>query len=144
MPLALEPNATFDVVLDSDKTKPKGTRPTFVCRYLSCRTWREVAETIQNLEEDNADGPAVMKLVIEQLNKCVVGWRNMAAPGEKSIRFSLNELPAVIDLFEAMELLKKALEGRPDATDLKNSRSPSGSKRTRSAKGAGGRKRVKK
>jgi len=138
MPMALDPNATFDVVLRSDAEKPAGERPTFEMRFLSCRQWREIAEAADRLDEAGG-GAEVLDRVVDLLGRCVGGWRQMTDADGRTMSYTPDCLADVLTMSEAQELLQRALEGRPDGDDLKNSPSPAASPRARSAKTAPGR-----
>jgi len=124
MPMTMDPNAKFEVALKGDEAMDAEVRPRFHCRFLSCRQWREIAGAIDELD-GAAGGAEVLDRVIEQLERCVAGWRNVTDPqtGEP-MAFSADRLADVLTMAEAQELIQRTLEGRPDGTDLKNSPSP--------------------
>jgi hypothetical protein len=101
MPRCLEPGATFEVVLDDDADKP--VPPTFVFRSLSVREWK------------NAAASGGLDAAIASVKLGLVGWKNMKRDG-KEIPFDREELDAVVDELEVVELLRKV---RFNPTDKK-------------------------
>ncbi|HEW78612.1 MAG TPA: hypothetical protein ENH34_01405 [Phycisphaerales bacterium] len=123
MPLALEPNQTFKVVLESDKSKPKEEQPYFEFRFLSGRKWKELTRKKIGKSKDGAD--ALDKL-FELLKSGLTGWGNMIDPDTgKSIDFDLKNLDRLLTMSEAGELLIKFQNQAVESNDLKNSDSPS-------------------
>lgn len=105
MPRALEPGATFDVVLESDKDKPKETRPTFVYGALSGRQWRELAALWDAI--DTTPGAAAQcDLLFNAARTNLKGWRNMVNPETgNAIAFDARDLDKLIDVAEAHEII---------------------------------------
>jgi hypothetical protein len=52
MPLALDPNETFEVVLRSDQAKPPAERPTLRFRHLTRRVSRRLGALLRRPRED--------------------------------------------------------------------------------------------
>lgn len=103
MPIALEPNQSFDVVLPSDKDKPAESRPTFIARTQSMRGQRQTLKAIDDsVDTKNEDltHELMFKIVLDELERVLVGWRNM---GERD--FSRDALEDVLSFREARELL---------------------------------------
>lgn len=139
-PLALDPEATFELVLESDKDKPEGEQPTFICRYVNNRNWRQLAHVADNLEQikQTTDGiEELLDTMEEALLLSLVDWRNMVDPQTgKEIPFAADNLGDVLTVAEISELIQKAVtqsQLRPAAK--KNSGSPSPDS---SGKSAGG------
>lgn len=109
MPLALEPNQSFPVVLESDKDKPAESRPTFFAVACSMRDQRRIS----SLHERWADGSnfeTVEQLydeATELLTDLLVGWKNMVDPktGE-AILFDAENINRVLGYVEARELIE--------------------------------------
>lgn len=105
MPRALEPGATFDVVLDCDKDKPKETRPTFVYGALSGRQYRSMAELWDQLDAEK-NWAAQCDLLFNAARTNLKNWRNMVDPESgNAIAFDAAELDRIIDVAEAHELI---------------------------------------
>lgn len=102
MPRAIDPNATFDLWVESDADKAADVRPTFKAKYLSGSEWEQVAAVADAPAESTV--AAALRPLYETLALCIVGWRNMDRA------FSAADLRAVLDPFEARELLGKVLE----------------------------------
>lgn len=129
MPLALDPQATFEVVLEYDAGKPPEARPCFVCRALSARVWRSLAsaaDEVDRLREEKAGGGQALDVVFDKLQSAVVGWHRMVDVEGFEVPFAPESLDLVLTISEAWELLFKILgQSRASGTDLKNSESPS-------------------
>lgn len=123
MPRALEPGATFDVVLACDKDKEP--RPTFVFRALNGRDWKAVASLNDRLEKAD-NGTARIDLIFDAIRVGLTDWQNMVDPrtGE-AIPYNAADLDLLVDSVEAWELLGTMLHnGRVSADDKKKSESP--------------------
>lgn len=106
MPKACDPNATFDIVLPCDRSKPKETQPTFVARYLS---WGEIKRQIDKAEP-GPDG--VLDLIAQNL----AGWKNISLAREPNadpvpLPFSRENLEAVLTAREAEVLWISIVNG---------------------------------
>lgn len=119
MPLALEPNETFKVVLEHDTKKAKEKQPFFEFRYLSGREWKKIAKQADKME-DSIDGAAAIDKVFDIIRSGLVGWDNMFGPDGKKISYQPKELDRIVTLTEAQELLFKFRNQIPEAADLKN------------------------
>ena len=137
MPLALEPNRTFPVILETDQNKPE-PRPTFYFKYLSGREWKSVAELSDQLF-GAASGAAAIDLIFGSLAKGLVSWENMVDPDTHDpIPFNVTELDSIITLTEAHELMEKFRNQGLEVEDKKKSESPSQCDTAASAKTAKG------
>jgi len=124
MPLALEPNETFEIILESDKDKPRESQPRFIYRHLTCRQWRQIARLQDELEQQkNAD--AVMDKIYGAAITGLIGWVNMTDPQSGPILFDIKKLEDIIGLTEAQELIVKLLNKRPTLVDKKKLDLPS-------------------
>jgi hypothetical protein len=97
----LEPGATFEVVLDSDMDKPEAERPTFVFRSLSVREWKGVKAK----SKEESDTP-FLDAALAGVKAGLTDWRNMVRDG-RPVPFSHDELEAIVDEQEIVELLNK-------------------------------------
>ena len=77
MPIFLEPDKKFDVVLSADRDKPADKRPTFMVRSQSMRGHQEIAEVLDKLHESEATVESLFELTSAKLAEVVTGWRNM-------------------------------------------------------------------
>lgn len=98
MPRCLEPGHPIKIVLDSDKDKPEGSRPTFLMRALSVREWRNAIEKI-----DSEDVKTHVQMALVLVRAALGGWSGMVRDGQE-IPFSLEELDSIVDTGEAIEL----------------------------------------
>jgi len=128
MPLALDPEQTFDLVLKSDQDKPAAERPTFTFRYLANREWKVIAHLADHLDEAAEQGlDALLGRMEEVLKMALVGWRNMIDPATgEEIPFDPNNLDRIINPAEMSELIIRVRdESVLSVEDKKKSGSPS-------------------
>jgi len=103
MPIALEPNLKFPVVLDSDADKPVESRPTFYSRSLTMREQQKLSEEMdESLQNKTTD--EIFQATCKLLKKYLVGWSNMG-----SFAFEDCDLQSLLSHNEARELLRKIL-----------------------------------
>jgi hypothetical protein len=103
MPIALEPNQRFPVVLDSDAEKPAESRPTFFSRSLTMREQQRLSEEMDESIRDKTT-QQIFDATCELLKKYLVGWSNMGA-----FAFEDCDLASLLSHNEARELLRKIL-----------------------------------
>lgn len=124
MPLALDPEARFELVLESDADKPAGERPTFVCRFMPNRDWKVVAHVADRIGELAAEGIEAMLTQMEDaLALALVDWRHMGG-----IDYARERIPDVLTPGELVELIQKAVQQTSVSVAEKNasgSQSPS-------------------
>ena len=135
MPTALEPNAVYEVVLESDSKKPKDVRPTFIFRYLSSRKWKEMARLSDAFEKD-ITGEGAIDTVFKAVKMGLASWRNMNRPDGEEIEFDADMLEDIVTPAEALELMEAAVSQLPTVEDKKKLDSPSPSSGAKSAKTA--------
>ena len=144
MPLALDPNQTFEYVLETDREKPKGKQPTFVFRFRSVEQWA-ASERTMTMAKESSDGDEYLATLCEVINEGLTGWKNMVnesgspitldvgsgpveiKPGEK-IPYHPDNLKAIVVVGELLTLYHSGLKGGLAVVeDLKKSasRSPS-------------------
>ena len=102
MPISLEPDKRFAIVLDSDKDKPKETRPTFWAKSQTMRGHESVLETIDYKHEPEVTVAEVFEKTCAKLEQVIVGWSNMG-----SHKFGETRYQDLLTYDEAMELLRK-------------------------------------
>jgi len=121
MPVALDPENYIDFVLESDKSKPEGKRPTFVLKVLTGRDWQKLV----SLSDQAAGGADSIRLVYDSVKIALVGWRNMFDPATgKDIPHNQDELDNIITPAEANELLDVIMGQRLNAGDKKKLKLP--------------------
>ena len=101
MPIFLEPDQSFDIVLDSDAEKPVASRPVFVARSQSMRGQRKIMEAIDMLHADGVTVSQVFDAAVEQLKRVLVDWRNMGR------EYTADAIEDVLSYNESIELLRK-------------------------------------
>jgi len=135
MPLALNPNKKFALVLKSDQTGPESDRPSFHFRYLTGERWMEVADLSDRLEKA-AGGRQGLGIMYDTLRVSLVGWSNMRTgdaelakrfgvePGRTDLPYKPELLESLIGPGEARELLDGMMDAnRPTEAERKNSES---------------------
>jgi hypothetical protein len=102
MPLFLEPNQQFAVVLECDKDKPAESRPTFFAKSQTMRGQRLVGEVLDSIYADPApDLDAMFCTACDKLAEVLIGWENMGG-----VTFSREAMEDVLTFTEARELLR--------------------------------------
>ena len=102
MPIFLEPDQRFPIVLDSDNDKSIETRPTFFAKSLSMRgQLRLSAEMDEALSHPTA--AEIFEATCKLINEYFVGWKNMGA-----FEFGC-DIKEFLGHSEARELLRKVL-----------------------------------
>lgn len=101
MPILLEPGATFDVWLESDKDKPAATRPAFTAKAQSMRGQRKILAVIDLIFADGVTVDDVFDKSRDCLFDSLDGWRNMGGS------FSKDAIEDALTFEEIRELLRK-------------------------------------
>ena len=114
MPIALEPNLTFDVWLDSDKDKPIASRPIFIAKTQSLRKQRGIHRVVDMIFEDGVKVPDVFDSAVKCLLEACGGWKNM---GEHS--FTADGIESVLSFSEIREILRKVAANQKMSGDEK-------------------------
>ena len=136
MPLALDKNKTFRVVLQSDKDKQEDKQPYFIYRYLTGKQWRKLA-TLQDSMEDCNTGEKAVDCIYEAAATGLIGWGNMVdGDADSFISFDVDKLQEVIGPIEAQELIQRILMQTPNSEDKKKLDLPSDSNMGESVKSA--------
>jgi hypothetical protein len=101
MPVFLEPDQKFPIVLECDKTKPIESRPTFYAKSQSMRGQRRIAAVLDRLTEDKeVTADQLFDDAVEALGSVLTGWVNMGQP------YTKEALEDVLSYAEARELLR--------------------------------------
>ena len=103
MPISLEPNLKFPVVLDSDADKPADIRPTFYSRSLTMREQQKLSEEMDESLRDKTT-EKIFQATCDLLKKYLAGWANMGP-----FAFEDCDVQALLSHNEARELLRKIL-----------------------------------
>lgn len=102
MPIFLEPDQKFPIVLDCDKDKPLDVRPTFFAKSQSMRGQRRIATVLDRFTTDKDVTPdQLFDDAVDALFSVLVGWKNM-----NGIEYSREALLDVLAYSEARELLR--------------------------------------
>jgi len=114
MPISLEPDRRFPIVLDSDKDKP--SVPTFYARSQPMRGQESIGEVLSKLHEPDIREQELFEITIAELNRVLIGWENMGGHV-----FGESDLRDVLNYAEARELLRKvAFNAYLDAAEKKS------------------------
>ena len=137
-PLALDPEATFQVVLRSDKFKELEEQPYFEFKFISGAQCRRVSSDRDKLPESET-GDELLDKLYEIVARYMVGWGNMIDPGTGAqIPYDPKALENIIHPTEAQELIDSLLTQGLEVRDLKNSELPLESSTGKSAKAVKG------
>jgi len=105
-PLALDPEARFELVLETDLEKEW---PPFVFRHLPCNDYRRLAEQADRLDQLQADPDSTPGQVLDELLGLVrlplVDWKHMVDPATGTIPYDPSRLGDLLTVSEVMELL---------------------------------------
>jgi len=107
MPVFLEPNQSFPIVLDCDKDKPHEQRPTFFAKSQSMRGQQELARRMDELIEGDRSISELFSSTLDEVLKVVTGWKNMGG-----YEFSKESMEQVLSYGEARELLRKVMSNQ--------------------------------
>jgi len=123
MPLALDPQQTFSVVLESDKSQPRP--PRWVFRYLTARQFQRVARLQASLDEAAGDEDVIDRLV-DAVRIGLVEVVDLVNQQGYSVT-AADDLADVLTVFEIQELIVKLTQQLPTFEDKKkfDSSSPS-------------------
>jgi hypothetical protein len=103
MPIALEPNQSFPIVLDCDQDKPAESRPTFFAKSQSMRGQKKLLEVLDRLSDDkDATVDDLFNDAINALGDVLTGWKHM-----NGIDFTKDALIDLLTYTEARELIRK-------------------------------------
>jgi hypothetical protein len=101
MPIFLEPDQRFPIVLDSDKDKPGETRPTFFAKSQSMRGQRKIASVLDRMFESGVTPNELFDEALDVLSSVLVGWSNMGG-----VVFGREGLEEVLSYAEARDLMR--------------------------------------
>ena len=140
-PIALDPGSVFEVCLETDKSKPVATRPTFIASHLSARQYRAVlkqVEAIQGIQNRSAaemdeatesDADIMGKIIddtIAAITLSLSGWKNMTDRNGTEILYTPETLAGILTMSELFELLMEIAKGTGmGGEEKKASESPS-------------------
>ena len=142
MPLALDPNQTCMIVLESDQDKPKADQPYFTYRFLTGRQCFQINDALDKIE--SVKDSEVFKTIYSSAATGLVGWGNMIAPATGAeIAFDAEKLDDIVSISEALELCKTITQQFLSRADKKKLNSPSGSASASAAKTVRARKNAK-
>lgn len=115
MPISLEPDQKFPVVLDTDMTKPVETRPVFYFPSVSMRKYSTLCHEIDAAVE-LPTAVEIFEANCKLLKDYCVGWKNMG-----SMEFGTADVQDFLTHQEARELLRKFVGNQHVSLDEKKS-----------------------
>lgn len=115
MPILLEANSDFEVVLECDKDKENP--PKFIFKALSCRDWRTIAKIADEIYDGSADD--MLDKIFKMLGTGLAGWTLTGKDGQ-ALAFEPEKLQDYLTIKEAMELLEKFKAQGVGAAERKN------------------------
>jgi len=119
MPVFLEPDCKFPVVLDSDADKPIETRPTFYAKSQSMRGQERIGEILDRLTTDNnVTQKQLFDDACQVLSEVVCDWENMSGIPYVGTPDSFR---GILDYAESRELLRKVMHNQRISSDQKKS-----------------------
>ena len=123
MPICCEPGQRYPIVLDGDKGKDP--EPTFWCRHLSARKFREMThlgqQMAQGYELDNQ-----LDAMAAAIDMALCDWENLTDCSGRPIEYAPGLIMDLLTLGEAAELIEKIAAGqRLSGAAAKKSGSPS-------------------
>lgn len=118
--LAIDPKATYKVVLENYKHLPPDQQPVFELRYLSIRDWKKVSALSDELDNTET-GEAGIAVAIKAIKKGLVGWINVTDGTGKSIPFDIKKVEDVFLAPELTELMRRLINQKPNFDDKKKS-----------------------
>lgn len=108
MPLFLEPDQKYEIILESDEKMPVETRPVFFAKSVTMRKHRQIADLINR--EDVTTAEEFFNTTVEALSAVICGWKNINDPETgKPIEYNTEALEDVLTSTEARELIYKAI-----------------------------------
>jgi hypothetical protein len=123
MPLALDPNETIWVNLDSDEKK--NPRPEFEIRFLTRRELSRAARLVDESRDTQGTYDEAHAKLDQALAVGVVGWRNVSDRAGKAIPFSADKLDDILTGGEKYELAELMIQKpRLSEAEKKSSGSP--------------------
>lgn len=103
MPIALEPNQQFPIVLSSDADKQLESRPTFYTRALTIREQRKLSAELDAAIK-HATANEIFDHTCRTLREYIVGWSNMG-----NHKYGESDFEDIVSHSEARELLHRVL-----------------------------------
>ena len=114
MPLFLEPDQQYDIVLESDMHYPEESRPTFIARSVTMKEHRELAALIES--ESASTAGEFFDNAVKAMKSILRGWRNMG-----SVPYDPSEIEGLLTVAEVREVVAKAMYNNHVSKEQKKS-----------------------
>lgn len=108
MPILLEPDKKFQIVLECDKHHPAESRPTFFAQSKSMRDAEAMSEEFDRIFEMDTS-KEIFDHVCDMLQKHIVSFKNM---GDRSMPTKPEEWKDLLTFEEAKELLRLVMRNQ--------------------------------
>jgi len=123
----MDKNTRFPYVLETDRVNDKENRPTFYFGALTMRAWRNLNKRAIEIDKCKTVDGALDELC-SMISDHLLGWEFMTNPATgKPLKFSKSKLGDLITMDEGWELIRGIKNQGVEASDRKNSLSPSNS-----------------
>ena len=109
MPIASDPNATYEFILSTDKDKPEAEQAVFVLRYLTCTKWKEVSKMYDAFTAGANDLESQFEAAIGVISAGLVEWENLKYPDGKPVCVPESNLLDILGIEELTELMQAVL-----------------------------------
>jgi hypothetical protein len=116
MPISLEPNKRFAVVLDGDADKPMHERPIFYVHSQTMRGHLSILEALDRWSDPEVTPATLFEATIKELERVIVGWSCMG-----SYVFGQTDLRELLSYDEARQILRKVAYNMHLTSDEKKS-----------------------
>lgn len=117
MPIALEPDQKFPIVLESDQDKPASVRPVFWAKSQSMRGQAKIAKVLDRMRDDaDVTAEQLFADAVNTLSEVLTGWEHMGGR-----EFSPESLRDVLTYAEARELMRMVMFNQHLSGDEKKS-----------------------
>jgi hypothetical protein len=102
MPISLEPEQIFQVVLDIDAAKPADVRPVFLCKSQSMRDHLKILQVLDKWLEKDVTPETLFDATCCEIKRVVTATKNMG-----SFNLASDDFKDLLTYDEARELLRK-------------------------------------
>jgi hypothetical protein len=124
--LCADPDERLPVWLDSDKEKPKETRPTFFIRALTQQELREGARFVTQAKAKDVDNEKCSELLDKAIAVGLIGWENIIFRGTPVPFSAETRTGSFLSAGEVWQLSELVLDGQAlTEGDRGNSSAPS-------------------
>lgn len=128
MPIDIDPDKTFSLILQDDATKPESEQRTLIFRHLSAREEAKMDDIFARSKDSGVLADIVAK-AREGISIALVGWKNFKDEAGADVPFEISSLNKILTRGETIEV-RDILPMEMTLGFLKRSRSASQSPST--------------